>query len=256
MLWLPGIPGTELGQGWLGALMTVARWTTIRAPHGAGCGIDSANQCGGGVLAYVADGQMHSDCELLEGFGALMPKTLRDLIASLEAPGDRVALVYVACHGEYADTGFQFKLDGVSAGEMGARTYQRVVDSASLVFVNACHSARLIEDAEYNDATLRGFAETFLRSGAAGFVGTSGAVGEETAREAMRTILKRLRDDRETPIAAALRDYRRQRAVADVPAVNDIEAARALLPFFHSFMYVYYGSPNTTICLNGARVTS
>jgi len=249
LLWIPAVPETAAGEGWLGSTVTMTRWTTIRSVYPVGNGLSASGQCVGGVLAYVGNAQMSGDLDVLKQFGPQVPASLRDLLLVLEQPGARVALVYVACHGEHGSSGFRFKLDGVSLGEIGARSFQRIAESGALVFINACHSARLIDDPEYNDDTLRGFAEAFLRSGASGFVGTSGAVGEDSAREIVRGLLERLHREPDVPVAVALRDYRRGKSVAYVPPADDTAEARRLLSFFHTFMYVYFGNPSTTLQL-------
>ncbi|MDL4813615.1 hypothetical protein [Actinomadura opuntiae] len=246
LLWVPAEPASGLPGGWLGALAVVTRWTTVHAPGGP-LPYASADRRGG-AAGYVADA-MRRDRDLLAAH-PLSP-SLWELISHLETPGPGPALVYIACHGEYGSTGFDVTLDGLSVGEVDWRTFPRVADGGGLVFVNACHSGRLIDDPEYNDATTRGFAEVFLRSGAAGFLGTAGAVLEDEAHRVAAHLLAGMGAPSGVGVAAALRDYRRAVAVTDLPPVADRPRGKELLPFVSAFMYLYFGGPDTTIALYG-----
>ncbi|WP_344278203.1 CHAT domain-containing protein [Actinomadura napierensis] len=231
---------------WLGALAVVTRWTTVHAPGGP-LPYASADRRGS-VAGYVAD-EMSRDRDLLAAH-RLSP-TLWELISHLETSGPGPALVYIACHGEYGSTGFDFTLGDLAVGEVDWRTFPRVADGGGLVFVNACHSGRLIDDPEYNDATTRGFAEVFLRSGAAGFLGTAGAVLEDEAHRVAAHLLAGMGEPSGLGVATALRDYRRTIAVTDLPPVADRPRSKELLPFVSAFMYLYFGGPDTTIALYG-----
>lgn len=250
LLWLAPDRSTDLPGGWLGELVTVSRWTTIRTPAGQTPYI--SGRCRGEIVGYIAS-EMSADTDLLADASPRLASTLRELLAELERPGGRVALVYVACHGSFAESGFEFTLDGVSVGEIDWRTFGRIEESGGLVFVNACHSGRLIEDPEYNDDTIRGFAEVFLRSGAYGFIGTAGAVLETEARATASRLIQLLRQHPDRPVAVALRDYRRTMAqtFTDLPAVPDTSSSKSLLPFVNAYMYLFFGGLETTLALHG-----
>jgi hypothetical protein len=244
-----GTPGE-----WLGALVSVVRCTVGQGPAGR----DPRPDCSGGVMAYVAEGAMLADQPLMRTLDAEVLDTLWELIDQLDQDGHPLALVYIACHGEYGPTIFDFTLDEqdrVSVADVDTRTLRRLAEYGGLVFANACHSGRLINDPELNDGVLRGFADAFLRGGASGFLGTIGAVSESQARRAARQILARLGADRRTPVPVMLRDYRRElvrtAAGEGLARARDEDAARQLLRFFYAFMYVYYGSPETVITLRG-----
>ena len=67
-------------------------------------------------------------------------------------------------------------------------------EQATLVFLNGCHTGSVgIDLGTYNDGALRGFAKVFLRSGAAGVLATTGAVGRDEARVLADDLLKHLR---------------------------------------------------------------
>lgn len=250
LLWLAHDRHGDLPGGWLGELVTVSRWTTIHSAIGPMS--YSSGRCEGEVVGYVAD-EMSADKGLLAGTSPRLADTFRELLAELERPGGRLALIYVACHGEFAETGFDFTLGDVSVGEIDWRTFTRIEESGGLVFINACHSGRLITDPTYNDATVRGFAEVFLRSGAYGFIGTAGAVLETEARATASRLIQLFLQHPGRPVAAVLREYRRSMAmtVQDLPPVADSVSAKSLLPFVNAYMYLFFGGLETTLALHG-----
>ena len=159
-----------------------------------------AKVCAGDVAAFIHK-DMHIDRVLFDRLDArIWDASLDELFLHLDQPGGPVAFVYIACHGEYPaappggrHSGAKIKLfdgrserDFVTVRDIDAQTFNRISDSGSVVFLNACHSGRLAFDPELDDATLRGFAEVFLRCGASGFIGTAGAVGVQAGHEAAR----------------------------------------------------------------------
>ncbi|MFI0372602.1 CHAT domain-containing protein [Actinomadura sp. 1N219] len=270
LLWLDHQAHAELPNGWLGALVDVTRSTTAIERRQLDGTRRAAKTCRGDVAAFIHH-DMRVDRVLLEQLNArIWDTSLDDLFRHLDQPGDPVAFVYIACHGGYpaarsdeTPSGAKIKLfdgrsenDFLTVRDIDSLTFRRISNSGSVVFLNACHSGRLAFDPELDDATLRGFAEVFLRSGASGFIGTLGAVGMQAGHEAARRLISQIMRDGHVPIARALRDYRRQIANA-TPAPSrgtDNAAARQLFPLFHAFMYVYYGAPETALELQPRKV--
>ncbi|GAA2423731.1 CHAT domain-containing protein [Actinomadura vinacea] len=246
LLWLPGEPGDGVRGGWLGAEVAVSRRTTLHGPAAR-----PAARCSGEVVGFVdeSDLEIAGDLPILRDLGMRTFPSFRDLVSYLEEAGAPPSLVYVACHGSYSVDGFEFTLGELPLGELNGRVLRRLAGTDGLVFLNACHSGRLIIEERFNDKTLRGFAKVFLASGAAGLIGTAAEVGTRSAREAARTLIRRLRDEPGTPVAVALRDYRRSLAPDDVPPVRDVAANQALLQFMYAFVYIYYGDPHSTVRL-------
>jgi hypothetical protein len=75
-------------------------------------------------------------------------------------------------------------------------------DGAPLVVLNACQVGR----AGLQLSSLGGFAQAFLRAGAAGFVGTLWSVGDAPARTFVETFYDRLLNDQ--PVVTAVREAR------------------------------------------------
>ncbi|MGJ6964278.1 CHAT domain-containing protein [Streptosporangium sp. G11] len=244
----------DLAGEWLGALFPIAR--SMGTPPAA------VTRCTGEILAYVAP-DMADDRALLDRFRmTTRDVTLKGLLNLLDAEGDPVSLVYVACHGRYGRTGTptsgaEIKLiegsrgskRGISLREVHAHDLLRLEQAGGLVFLNACHSARERVDPDLDNTTLRSFARIFLDAGASGFIGTMGEVGREHGYDLAKSLLDAFIEDPDTPVVVALRDYRRKAAapIVGVPGEDDDEAAAQLLPFFYAFMYAYFGSPETTL---------
>jgi hypothetical protein len=238
---------------WLGSAAILTRWTAIARAEPAPMTLPAATSAGGPVLAYVAPGPMRADLTTMAALQVVLADSLWKLLEQLTVPGDPLGMVYAACHGEFHKSSAEFLLDAeVSVADVDTARFSRLAQAGALVFLNACHSARLIFDPEYNDATLRGFAEAFLRSGAAGFIGTTGAVAEEHANTFLAHLVAGLTERPGRPVARTIRDIRRAAAIRSAPHSNDTAAARALLPFFYTFMYAYFGRPDLTVELSMA----
>ncbi|GIE98935.1 CHAT domain-containing protein [Paractinoplanes rishiriensis] len=254
-----GPQGPALAADWLGCAATVVRWTkVVTTADNAVPGPVEPVACAGTVLAYVAaDEAMQPDKALMESLGAVRRETLADLITSLDDSGesDGVGLIYVACHGDYADDYFGFRLDGtISVGDLDGRGLPGLAGARPLVFLNACHSARMVDaSADLGENALAGFTEIFLRAGAGGFLGASGAVQEPAAQAVVRDLLGRIRATPDRPVARILQEYRQSVAPkgGELPLGDDDATAAALLPFFYGFMYLFFGSPLTTLRLDG-----
>jgi hypothetical protein len=267
LFWLQDDPDLGLPDGYLGALLTVTRWVTMHPskpkyvhPY------ENPNpyQASGPVVAYIA-GDMQHDNEILQDFvvhDARSMEHLFDILKGAESlPSDPVALamVYVACHGEFNDNAGECVLGGYPLG----RTHRlsdnlpRLRDQAMLVFLNGCRTGAIgVDTSKYNDGALRGFAAVFLRCGAAGVLATTGAVGREEARALAKALIDHLRENRDLTVADAVRQLRADAAErmppllrTDVSEEQRRAADEELLPLLYPFMYVYFGSPRMLISL-------
>jgi hypothetical protein len=258
LFWLDSGPASGRPDGWLGGLLTVTRWLSIRAAwQDVVRDYRSLYTCTGSVAAYV-DAQMEHDQSLLASYQVEHSGSMYELTKALTAGTGALALVYVACHAEFGDQVTECALGQLPLVHVDPMRFARLMPSAAVVFLNACHSGSLGYDTKrFNDRVLRGFSEVFLRSGAAGVLATNGSVGDSLAFEMARDLLQHLRDNPGQPVAEAVRELRAQAArltPADLAAVSGAEANKELLPLLYRFMYVYYGSPRTVITLETGRV--
>ncbi|MGW5416927.1 CHAT domain-containing protein [Actinomadura geliboluensis] len=253
LLWTsPPDLGDDLDDGWLGALLPISRWTTIRTTRDLGPERRPEHSCSGQVLTYI-DTTMERDKKLFVDLAISSADTIDALVSQLEQPGaPTYGLVYVAAHGDHQAKGSQSWAAGLTVQDIDARRFRRIERQTPLVFFNVCQSARLDFDPELNDDTLRGFAEIFLRAGAPGFIGCLGYVSKDSGYDVAETLLAEFSGGTDQSVAALLRDYRRRivgRSPQPVRATDD-ETAPQLLPLFWAFMYVYYGNPATMVRLD------
>ncbi|MET7570279.1 CHAT domain-containing protein [Streptomyces sp. NPDC005492] len=257
MLRLTG--GRDLGvdDGILGALVTVVRWTTIR--EAGSTPFDEPAVCSGHVLGYYAE-EMRRDATVFDGFehrGHF--GTTRTFLTELARPGLGAGLVYMGCHATHGPNLYKLKLGTVTWNELNGLDMSALDGRRTLVCLNACHSARFVNNRPLGENALRGFAELFLRKGAGGCIATSGKVGDDVAHDLIRELVGQLCADPELPVARALRDFRAA-AVARLPDPLpfvygdddrfDAEGQREILPILYSFMFLYFGHPLTTLRLS------
>jgi hypothetical protein len=105
----------------------------------------------------------------------------------------RFGLLHFACHNRFdPDDGSSIRLDSPFTPTFlaTAATDQTLARTAPVVFINACRSAGQVPS--YNK--LDGWAEKFLRAGAAAFIGTLWEVSDAMAREFAQELYGRLVD--------------------------------------------------------------
>ena len=264
LFWLTD-PDLRRRPNFLGALVTVTRWLDLRPLRFVQDFTQDAGRANGSVAAYLyehpdPDVGMARDKELLRHFQVTYEDRMSDLLTSLQSRDDAaLALVYVACHGEFADGPGGCKLGGLtleSASMQADEGFRRLHDRRTLVFLNACASGPVGQDSgRYNDGALRGFPKMFLETGAAGVLATAAPIESDFAHQVARGLFERLRPDPGLPVAAAVRDLRRE-AVDSLPkgiwrtdiSPRQLEAANATVqPVLYWFMYLYYGSPRMAV---------
>lgn len=243
---LPPDQDRSLPGGPLGAFVAVTR--LIVRP---GQGPDRADEevvAAGAVLSYVDEET--ADLDILERYGR-RPLDAGPLLTLLEAGDEHVGLVYVGCHGTWSTDVLQLRLGPWKLSKISRSPLSRLKASRSLVFLNACHSGRLLADAVTGGSPARtevfGFAEAFLRQGAGTVIGPTGPVDRRLARRVALAVFEQVAADPDKPVAAALRDARAAvgQGVVGVrdPREEDLKA------FLYSCMYVCYGSPYTRLQL-------
>ncbi|MFB9830997.1 CHAT domain-containing protein [Actinoallomurus acaciae] len=255
LFWLENNSGRY--EGWLGGIVTTTRWLSIRTSWPEAVrDYRSAHTCTGPVATYI-DGAMDHDLSLLSGYQVEPSGSMYELTKALRTDGDALALVYVAAHGEFGEQVSECTLGSLPLMHVDPMRFLRLKPSATFVFLNACHSGSLGYDTKWiNDRVLRGFAEVFLRSGAAGVLATNGGVGDRLAHEMAGELLRRLRDTPGLSVAQAVRDLRAEAASlapVDLAAVTGTAANKKLLTLLYRFMYVCYGSPRTQVLPDTAK---
>jgi hypothetical protein len=246
LLYIPSAPGEPRVP--LGSAVAIARWqlvldsdgNTITAP---------ATSCSGSVIAYLSPALSTFDQELAL-FGPFSPfhEKIHELRDALRENRIGVSLVYLACHGTHAELTTEIALTGFDHDDKlilstldDERELRMFGTTDAVVFLNACHSGRPVDDRYISDSYLRGFVELFLRKGARGVLGATGEVDTDFAAEVAARMLDWAQRDGGAPsLARLLRDLRSEIVASLPPAPDDGKAYQRLI---WSSMYVYFGNP-------------
>ncbi|MFE7328726.1 CHAT domain-containing protein [Streptomyces sp. NPDC057565] len=274
-LWLPPDPENGLPEGLLGALVVLTRWLTIRRP-GIVLPKEGAT-AEGAVLGYFFHDRdfdplldpsraplhdMRSDMAAFHGYVHRPHVDIDPFLVALDEPSDvPTGLVYMACHGTYDEQVSALSLAGVTWSEFDEHEMAVLDTDHAMVCLNACHSGRLVRNTGGGESDLRGFAELFLRKGAAGCVVTAGKVGDREARELIGQLVKTVTEEPWRPVADSLRLFRAQAlqefgSLADIPRTQregrpNKEGQRRVRRLLYSLMFQYYGHPRSTLRLAG-----
>ncbi|HEX4830850.1 MAG TPA: hypothetical protein VH478_07145 [Trebonia sp.] len=244
------LPGGSLPGGWLGALVSVTRWFTLRDdarnPYS-----DRPQHCHGRIVAHLDGVQRRREYATIRHY-TLQPEdeiaNLRKFLARVRDHASDPALIYMAAEGAHGDHLTSFRLGSQEIWELKGR-FRALRQYNGVVFLNSCHSGVVLNDPQLNDGKLRGFAQLFLSEGAQGVIGTLGAVGDNNAFRVIAALAGTAGRD-PVEVASVLRDLRAQAArEADERAEGDEADERDLWTFHDIFMYVYYGNPATTLQL-------
>jgi hypothetical protein len=285
MLWLPAQDAADPPAGSLGALVPVARWTTIRELNRSL--LDGPAHCAGEVVGYF-DERMRQDADAFLPFAHERHTDVDAFLDSLDrdhGPGDgggnrdqearrELGLVYMGCHGTFSQdvedltagvlTWDELNLSAMAAlgGNGTGNGTGGSTRTGTLVCLNVCHSGRLVDNRAGGEDALRGFSELFLRKGAQACIATRGEVGETEARALLAHLVDHARSTPNRPLARMLRDFRAtaaERLPSPLPRTRrgdgavDVEGQLHVLAFLYQFMYVYYGHPLTTLQLAPSR---
>ncbi|WP_416531090.1 CHAT domain-containing protein [Streptomyces coelicoflavus] len=258
LLLVPGDAALDLVGGPLGALVAVARWTTVRDPGQDGLPADSGD-CHGRVLGYLHQ-DMADDGRLFTSYAHRLHRLMTPFLSDLDTQDDRTGLVYLGCHGTYGDTVPGLTLGDRTWAELNGEPMSGLRRDRSLVCLNACDSGRFVDNRAQGEEALRGFAELFLRKGAGGCIVSSGKVGDLEARAMARRLVREVAEHPRRPVARTLRGFRVRAleefgSLAEMPRVRnddgrvDVVGQKRVLRLLYAFMFHYYGHPRTALRL-------
>jgi hypothetical protein len=156
----------------------------------------------------------NAEAEVLARLLGTKLTTVSELMPLLQLIGKgRFGLLHFACHNRFdPDDGSSIRLDSPFSPTFlaTAASDQTLMRAAPVVFINACRSLGQVPS--YNK--LDGWAEKFMRAGAAAFIGSLWEVSDGMAREFAQELYKHLADG--DPLGKAVMAGRR--AVAAEPA--------------------------------------
>lgn len=252
-------PGRDGPRGWLGELIPVTRWTNLLyEPVSWRYGAVAQARTGGLMMMEAED--LREGVDTFTGFEVrsrehTMDKLLRSL-SDENAQHPSFSLLMIRCHGEYA-AGNVLKLNGIALEQFFEYDMPALRDAQAIVLLNACITGRPIMDTDHRAGPTRSFAQTFLSKGARGVIATAGDIGVRHSHGfAVRLVQRAAHTDEN--LARLLLEHRRHYADSarrrpDDPVDN--RTANTYKRFFWSFMYVYFGHPDTTLRLVRKDVT-
>jgi hypothetical protein len=240
----------------LGALQPVSRWIV----RGLELVPENREPVPGRVVGYVHD-TMDSDVDAFQNFALKLNTSMREFLADLEDAAAHTGLVYVACHGHYAQDISGLRIGNLTWQELDRRPLSLVEKHRPVVFLNVCESGRLIDNSAQGERRLRGFAELFLRKGADGCIVAAGAVGDREARVLVHALMADNAREPGRPIGRFLQEFRARAAgrvdLTDLPLSRDDQGNRddrgqkRVLSVLYAFMFHHYGHPERALALTG-----
>lgn len=247
LFYLPGDPATGRPEGWLGALMPVARKVTIRAYQQDWDPWEVTSHSAAGKVVATIDAAMVRDRDFL---AQLNPLHISEdqLLPYLAEGRDDIGLLYIACHGVYdKEQLLRLRLGTLTLRDIDGNELPGLGRRHGAVFLNSCHSGRMTWDSGQNLA-LFGFAEVFLRKGAVAVVGVLGKVETNLASRVASSIIGRALEHPGMPLAVIIRDVRS--AIASEVSATGASDKETLKRFLYTFMYVLWGNPDAGLSLD------
>ena len=256
------LPAGQSGiETYLGTAVSTSRWQPI---YDAQTFEDrpllwTKEELAGHIDAFVDEHELKGggkEVQVLVELQATVERGLKELANRLTRSEAGFGLVYLACHGQSADTPVDYALgslattgDRLVLSALQAMKLQLFARSKAIVFINACHSGRMLRDNKYlRTRYLRGFPEVFLSKGAVGVIGTTGFVNDAFATDMAKWFLREL-STTEEPVSKLLRRWR-EKVLRDLPVERSEKNDVALL---NACMYVYYGNPQSRLRITKDR---
>jgi hypothetical protein len=237
--------GDPDSRGWLGATVEVIRWTTVYSENRHDWSTGGPGTCQGPILGFIQPG-FPAPVRLLSRYVHEAAGSMQDLLGKLDDVHKEVGLAYVWGHGILGSNGGVATIAGMSMDEVGAKLMRALHGFRTLVLLNACGSAQLMNDDRFAEKATRSFAEIFLRHGARGVIATTGQVGKGESHQFMQELLFGAEEGINLP--DTLLKYRASLA-SDLPAdsEDDEDAQDRREAFFHGFLFLYFGNPDTEL---------
>lgn len=246
---------------YLGAMMTTVRWKKVINDNNEELKLKvDVDESSGNVVAYVLNDQPNDVDKTIRFLGKKLQakiylsieNKIKDFPSHLQQSDFRCGLVYIYAHGTSSQRLHEITLytddnnreQPLKLSDLYQCSLNLIKSSRSIVFINACHSARQ----QASQCYCVGFVKEFLAKGAQGVIGTLGPVGRtyaaEFAHELIEESWQSQSQSRNLSVAELLRDLRSKRIKKFLePDQKD------WISLIYTFMYVYYGNPKTVLRL-------
>lgn len=238
----------ELREIPIGALAIVVRWIPTRYFTSRHVLYLEDELCEGGTHAFFDKDLLGVDIERksADKFEIETSEQLAEFAGRIATSAAQAAFFYAGCHGDFPEEPdilsepTLFTQGGIAGApqEIGCNLFdsdgfEADYGNRPLVFLNACHSARLIQKEQH----IAGFAEVLLARWARAFVGTLGYVNSQNAAVFAAALFEELLDSEEGVSIAEFLLHQRASAMAGFHSDRDVGK------LLDAFMYVYYGNP-------------
>ncbi|OJT17360.1 hypothetical protein BO221_45410 [Archangium sp. Cb G35] len=252
-------------DSFLGARVNVARWEGEEEGAEALTEMSQAKSCEGEVLTYIAPGLLDElplasqDKQTLESalqtiHGGKPLRKMEELLGELEKTHPGVSMVYLLCHGlvspdaSYSELGAssaKYPEDKLTLLKLRTKKLKRLKHSGAIIFLDACAGGQVRQGVNYLPSGTRvGFPQAFLSKGARGVIGAMAPFDLPHAAKLAQELLELARKEPRT-VPELLRELR-ARAAARLQDEADPQRWEG---WYHTFLYVYYGHPLTTLSL-------
>ena len=242
---------------WLGTVAEIIRWITVRTPERRRqFGAQKCDLAGGSILYYEDSALLPTANYSICGPAALGSfidgKTMKGLLAKLddEDNAGQYGLVYIRGHGKHSNLRKEATLADVSLLKVSGLQLHALRGSRTLVFLNACNSARQVPDSGPGDSTSRNFAEVFLRRHATGVVATLAEVGATYSASLPRKLVAQARDG-----GVRIPEFLRAERVNEARGLPtntlglSADEQQKILSFLRLSMFAYFGHPESVFKL-------
>ncbi|MFI9328744.1 hypothetical protein ACIGZJ_14500 [Kitasatospora sp. NPDC052868] len=241
--------GGEL-DGWLGELVPVVRWTSVHDGPRV-WDYSAPRHASKGGLVMLLEGDLDVPVGGFPDYLAAPPyRTVDDLMRRLDQPDEPLGLIMIRAHGAYSQSGNTFTIGGRSLNRFTGYPMHTLQDTGPPVLLNACASGQAMQDEQLPGRPVRSFVELFLRKGASAVVAVIGDIDIDHSHDFAARLLEDA-SDQPVNLASVLQEHRRHYAKRTRNSSGKDEQSLEMdfKLFLTSFLYVYYGHPDTTLHL-------
>lgn len=242
---------------WLGTVAEIVHWITVRTPERRRQFSAQKSDVAGGSILYYEDSELlptsnHSIRDPARPDSYVDGKTMKGLLAELENEDNagHYGLVYIRGHGKHSNLRKEATLADVSLLKISGLQLHALRGSRTLVFLNACNSARQVPDSGPGDSTSRNFTEVFLRRRAIGVVATLAEVGANYSANLPRKLVTQASQG-----GVRIPEFLRAERVNEARGLPkntlnlSAEEREKILSFLRLSMFAYFGHPECSFKL-------
>lgn len=242
----------------VGSEMTTVRWGEPISSNFHRIKLENATDCCGQVLAHFDQAEWTETIKSLHqpllDLKPIEVGPITNLLEQLGSDQANVSLLYLLCHG-IDDGQADYALGSEDDDEQRIRRSDLREDSCALlrrskmiVFMNACNAAGAQQSNDYIYVKRNvALVDIFLTKGACGVIGTLDSIDVTQAARTAQEFITLVKSKPGISIAEALRTLR-SNAIGRMPN-GKRPTDDQLKDWYHTFLYVFYGHPETKLYL-------